>query len=368
MLISSSPIILESLGLVLSRRPTTNPSLQTKTSPPESPTTVRPFEMDDDDVADTSLMEEPRQPTASTAAAPLTTQTATTPTANSRPGAPDDAPPPKPPRPLTEAQKNESILKEAFPSVNLPVIKAILTASSGNMERAINALLGTSTSPHTPLLIADLTTRTEMTDPDAVNSAPPPQPPRPNRQAQSQLEEDERYARQLAEHYENVGAYEARTMNRTQYPHHQQQQQQPYQHQNQHHQHQPGAAAYPPRGSSRSQTTPARHDPNDREYSFIDDDLPAIRENLRKGFVETQSKLNGWIREFKKKIDETFDDDEAEWSNQGRTSTPLGGRSSAQRSSDYHRYDADPEVLSDDFAGIKLAPDGSEFCPRPKFV
>ena len=56
-----------------------------------------------------------------------------------------------------------------------------------------------------------------MSDPDSqVEPTPPPQPPRPVPQtvgatttAQSQLEADEQYARQLAEHYSGAGAYSA---------------------------------------------------------------------------------------------------------------------------------------------------------------
>lgn len=51
-------------------------------------------------------------------------------------------PPPKPPRPMTEAQKNQIILKEAFPTVDDGVIKAVLSASGGRVEPAFNALLG----------------------------------------------------------------------------------------------------------------------------------------------------------------------------------------------------------------------------------
>jgi hypothetical protein len=50
--------------------------------------------------------------------------------------------PPKPQRPPTEAQKNEMILKEAFPTVDNGVIKAVLRASGGKVEPAFNALLG----------------------------------------------------------------------------------------------------------------------------------------------------------------------------------------------------------------------------------
>lgn len=33
-------------------------------------------------------------------------------------------------------------LKEAFPNIDAPVIKAVVVASDGNVERAFNALLG----------------------------------------------------------------------------------------------------------------------------------------------------------------------------------------------------------------------------------
>ena len=56
-----------------------------------------------------------------------------------------------------------------------------------------------------------------MSDPDAqIEPTPPAQPPRPVQQplggtttAQSQLEADEQYARQLAEHYSGSEAYNA---------------------------------------------------------------------------------------------------------------------------------------------------------------
>jgi hypothetical protein len=155
----------------------------------------------------------------------------------------------------------------------------------------------------------------EMTDPEAAKSeAPPPQPPRP--QPKAQLEADERYARQLAQHYDNVGAYEERTSNR-------------------------------PRGQGFD---------DDREHSFVDDDLPIIRENLRKGFLDTQTKVNGWISTLRKRIEDGFDESEDGPSQEGQ-GRPQGRPT--RRSGDYDRYDADPQVLSDDFAGMKFSSDGS---------
>ncbi|KAI1428034.1 hypothetical protein F5Y12DRAFT_103758 [Xylaria sp. FL1777] len=286
-------------------KPKDNPASQA--TAPESPTTVRPFDMDDDDVPDTGALNSP-----ATAAPPTTT---------TQSAASEETPPTQPPRPLTTQQKNEQILKEAFPSIDAAVIRAVLAASGGQIDPAFNALLG-------------------MSDPDAVQNepprevAPPPKPPRPtNRVALTQMEADELYARQLAEHYDNVGAYEARTVNRG------------------------------PNDQHRRQATGLK--PNemyDREHNFIDDDLPVITENIRKGFLETQTKVNSWFTNLKKKIDGEYDSEEDEsqpskhrpHSGQGRRS----GEGSRQ-STDYHRYDADPQVLSDDFAGIRLNPDGS---------
>ncbi|KAI0395985.1 hypothetical protein F5Y17DRAFT_162296 [Xylariaceae sp. FL0594] len=291
-----------------------NKAKDSPTSPspaPESPTTVRPFEMDDDDVPDSGVLNSAATNPGS--AAPTTHASASAPAG--------DMPPAQPPRPVSAQQSNEQILKEAFPNIDLAVIKAVLLASGGQIDPAFNALLS-------------------MSDPDAVKSdatepAPPPPPPRPvNRPVLTQLEADELYARQLADHYDNVGAYEARTMNRG------------------------------PGGPHRRQATGLK--PNEmyeREHSFIDDDLPVITENIRKGFLETQSKVNTWFTNLKKKIDGEYDSEEDE--HQPSRHRQHGGPSrrsgeGSRQSTDYHRYDADPQVLSDDFAGIRLQPDGNQ--------
>ena len=280
--------------------------------------------MDDDDVQEQGTLVTEDAATKSNATTPAAAAAADA-------AASDEAPPPKPPRPLTEAQKNQQMLKEAFPSIDDAVIKAVLSASGGRIDAAFNALL-------------------EMTDPDAANrDVPPPQPPRPVVEAvgatsteQSQLEADELYARQLAEHYENVGAYEARTSNRS---------------------HPSGGRGRGEIPRGRQQTGLGPHDdPDDREHSFLDDDLPVIKESLRKGFVETQSKVNTWFTNLKKKIDEQFDEED-EHHRQNQASNAFLGRPTreqARRSADYDRYDADPELLSDDFAGMKFHSDGSK--------
>jgi hypothetical protein len=89
----------------------------------ESPTTARPLEMDDDDVQESGVL---------SSDAPAIPKPATV----------EDVPPPKPPRPLSPQQQAENTLKEAFPSIDVAVVKAVLSASGGRVEPAFNALLG----------------------------------------------------------------------------------------------------------------------------------------------------------------------------------------------------------------------------------
>ncbi|OAF59600.2 ubiquitin-binding protein cue5 [Pseudogymnoascus destructans] len=269
----------------------------TKTSSgAESPTTARPLEMDDDDVQETPV-----------ASGEQTTAPGGQPAA----GTETEQAPAKPPRPLSAQQQAENTLKEAFPGVEAAVIKAVLIASGGKIEPAFNALLG-------------------MTDPEAAaeaatiaEQAAPPQPPRPVRAGPelTQLEADELYARQLAEHFDSS---QDRNRNR----------------------------GGPQRGPN--QRSGSYHEED--EYSFIDDDLPVIKENLRKGFIETQSKVNGWFTNLKKRIDgDDLSDIHAEQQRQEQ-----GYNQGYQNQQyNYRRYDADPQVLSDDFTGIQLNDDTS---------
>lgn len=94
---------------------------------------------------------------------------------------------------MSPQQQAMNTLTEAFPSIDQKVVKAILVASGGQVEPAFNALLS-------------------MSDPNfKEDEAPPPQPPRPT-QPRSQLEQDEIYARQLAEHFQTQqgGGYGSR--------------------------------------------------------------------------------------------------------------------------------------------------------------
>ncbi|PGH15820.1 hypothetical protein AJ79_02201 [Helicocarpus griseus UAMH5409] len=276
-------------------------ALASPNNPPESPTTARPLDFDD----------EPQE----SGVTPTQTSSHLTPG--------DDAPPPKPPRPLSPMQQAESTLKEAFPSIDAAVIKAVLVASNGNVERSFHALLG-------------------MSDPNAQVDVPPAKPPRPPQKdspTQRQLEADEMYARQLAEHYSGAGR--ARR-------------------------HPDSAWDHEPHLPRQSRDTGLKPNElyNDREHNFFDDDLPIIRENIRKGFLETQSKVNTWVQNFKKKLE---GDEEDEYGNTpprpaqgyaqgyGESQTYRTRRSGeGRRSGDRERYDADPQVLSDDFSALEL--------------
>jgi hypothetical protein len=70
-------------------------------------------------------------------------ETGVTPTSSAPPQqSATEAAPPKPPRPLSPQQQAENTLKEAFPSIDASVIKAVLMASAYDVERAFHALLG----------------------------------------------------------------------------------------------------------------------------------------------------------------------------------------------------------------------------------
>ncbi|KAL1995049.1 hypothetical protein VTN49DRAFT_1236 [Thermomyces lanuginosus] len=259
------------------------------TSPkPESPTTARPLDFDDDH--DTGVSSTPAQQSP-----PKT-----------------EVPPPKPPRPLSPRQQAEETLKEAFPTVEAAVIRAVLTASDYNIERSFHALLG-------------------MTDPKAQAELPPPPPAKPPRPVtsttRSQLEQDERLARQLAEHYNG-----------------------------------PARHHHPQQGGYRSRQRYDDYEEEEREPNFFEDELPIIRENIRKGFLETQSKVNAWVQSLKKKLDgeetdEEDDDHYQRWRGDGR---PRRSGESGRRS---EPYDEDPRIISDNFAALEL--EDTTVPPRP---
>ncbi|EXJ75530.1 uncharacterized protein A1O5_00036 [Cladophialophora psammophila CBS 110553] len=290
--------------------------LKPSDGPPESPTTARPLDFDSDQ--ETGTIEATTTSKAELSSLP-------------KPPPKDEvAPPAKPPRPMSPREQAELTLKEAFPTIDSNVIRAVLTASRGEIEPAFNALLG-------------------MTDPESQREPeplPPAKPPRPVQQQSptstklSQLEADELYARQLAQEYNpGVGAEREQPRRRDS--------------KGRYNEGLPGSRPGRPGASPNPDDVPWR--------SFIDDDLPEIRDNIRKGFMETQKTVNNWISAFKKKID--GDDDDAEFA-QGQPplparpspQSPFTGRRSGEmrRSADLQRYDADMQPIGDDFSKLEL--------------
>ena len=101
-------------------------------------------------------------------------------------------------------------------------------------------------------------------------------------------------------------------------------------------------------------------------YLPLQDDLPIIRENIRKGFVETQTKVTNFLTTLKKRIDGEDDEEDPPPQPPRRTMGQQygGGRSGEQdrRSADRERYDADPQVLSDDFTALNLRDETVGMC------
>ncbi|KAF1990805.1 hypothetical protein K402DRAFT_347858 [Aulographum hederae CBS 113979] len=290
----------------MSEKPTETPSR------PESPTTAREPDWNDDDNG--TAADKPAEKPASPAPKKVSFQE-------------DEAPPAKPPRPMSPQAQAEATLIEAFPSMDAKVVKAVLVASGGRVEPAFNALLS-------------------MSDPDFQqdDTPPPPQPPRPT-QAQRQLEQDEQYARQLAQHFQNqasapgYGAYGSQTR---------------------------GDPALPEQRRQGNLRPNELYDDDDREHSFFDDDLPEIRKNIEKGFQDTQVTVNKWFNDLKKKFNEATDEGDDETpppqpprrQNFGpsQSNQMYGIRKSAEsrRSAERDRYDSDPRVLDDDFTQLEL--------------
>ena len=238
--------------------------------------------------------------------------------------------PANPPRPASPNSQNHATLVEAFPNIDPVVVRAVLVASRGDLEPAFNALLS-------------------MSDPSAVETPPPP-PPRPRAAdfttstPQSQLDADAQYARQLQQ---QLGAGTAP------------QQRRPLP------QHQPPPQRRHRNDSSDDEYYNDRNEEKDRP-SFFDEDLPVIKENIKKGFIETQTKVTGWFNDFKKRIDgespETSPpasarNSSSSYSRAGTRGQQRGGYDTVGRPS----YDADPKVLSDDFTHLNVSSGSGEF-------
>ncbi|KAG0683384.1 Ubiquitin-binding protein CUE5 [Kluyveromyces marxianus] len=211
------------------------------------------------------------------------------------------APPPLPSRkstsPEIEKPKENPMLKElkeAFPGVEEKYVKAVLIASQGQLDPAFNALL----------FLSDPGFEKEASLPTRPVHAPVQAHPETPRQL-SQLEQDELLARQLDEKYNKHGrssgeraARERRIRRR----------QRDYERRY-------GQGAQAPEG-----TEDYDEDSDDMFSTFVEKDLPQIRENLNRNIQETGKKISTWFSGIKKNLTEEGSDEQS-----------AGGRSSQSK-------------------------------------
>lgn len=192
---------------------------------------------------------------------------------------------------------NTSTLQAAFPDVQVAVISAVLVASSGNLNKAFDALLG-------------------MSDPNfKPEIAPPPVPAVAyDDEQRRQIEADAQYARQLAS---------ASNLRR-----------------------------------ERTTNTQSRHsfpEQEEQERSFLDDDLPIIKENIIQGFNETKTKVNSFISSLRSQYNQRIE--QADTGKHTQTDPqPSATKAHGRRTS--MQYDADPDAiavsLDDDFDQLHM--------------
>ncbi|ODV91579.1 hypothetical protein CANCADRAFT_73015 [Tortispora caseinolytica NRRL Y-17796] len=184
-------------------------------------------------------------------------------------------------------------LKDAFPDAPDEVVRAVAIACQGSQEWGFYGMLAYG-------------------DKNFVAPAPP-----------VDTAKDEEIARQLAEQYGGQGGRP-----RVPRPH----------------------RGGPPRGPAPTGTVNAAT----KERSFLDDDLPEIRENLTKGFKDTRTKVNTWVENLRKKLDGE-EDDSSQYDSYGSRRYGQGqGRPARRRRGG---YDDDHRMLDDDFDRLAMRDD-----------
>lgn len=240
-----------------------------------------------------------------------------------------ETPPPRPPRPLHPFVQAEQTLKEAFPNVDGTVIRAVLVASSGNLENASNGLLAMNDSDFDPNSVVFESASRTSSGTSGRNEA--------------QIKEDERLARQLAQQYGTPS----------------QRRQRP---------------SVPERNSSRRvwNQREQRYE-EEPERSFFDDELPEIQKNLQKGFNETRDKVSNWVMNLKKRIDENAANASGGSSGTGgsRMFGALGDSNNNDSGPQHYGYgtrrgyDRDPDEITDDFRGVSLRNNEDDLYDNP---
>ena len=197
------------------------------------------------------------------------------------------------PKPIEQQNPDLATLSAAFPQVDQAVVSAVLIASSGNIERAFDALLGMSDPDYTPEPLP------------TASSAPIQQ----SLEAQEQIHADELLARQIA-----LGGSQRRTNRRV-----------------------------------------ANDDQDEPQHSFMDDELPVIKENIIQGFNDTKMKVSSFINNLRnqyiqKPQSAIVKSDES----------PASVHRNAHRAS--AQFESDPDavaVVDDDFEQLRLEDNSS---------
>ena len=93
---------------------------------------------------------------------------------------------------------------------------------------------------------------------------------------------------------------------------------------------------------------------DEREHSFIDDDLPVIKDSLIRGLAETRSRIGSWVNNIANRIDgnSIFGSQES--------STFSYGKSGSDR------YDGDPDELDHNLNNIRMSSIDQEFHSNQK--
>lgn len=198
-----------------------------------------------------------------------------------------------------QTEDSLTVLRGAFPDVDLSVVKAVLNASGGRVQVAFDALLG-------------------MSDPDFQPGTGPIASAAPeDEERRRQVEADEHLARQMVAETAYSRAHRDRQARRAERSGSQQQQQQ--------------------------------GDRTGAEHSFLDDDLPVIRDNIVQGFNETRVKVNSFLSNLRAQYAQRFEgEDTTEPDRSGALPNTRPTAPTSQKS----RYESDAEQI--DMAGSDL--------------
>lgn len=187
-----------------------------------------------------------------------------------------------------------NLLKDAFPDIEIKIINAILVASQGFVGRAFDALLSISDSNYEPETLEHISF--EHDDKMISDIA-----------KRQQIENDFIYASQLNQ------------------------------------------MAICPRNGIKN-TEPSRCNVR-REHSFINDELPMIRENIKQGFDDAKNKVSNFFSTIKKKIDGDASPSQKTF-NSSQSSTSVSSHHPSKVT--YNDHDPYSFVIEDDLSHLSL--------------